>query len=401
MSTILIHSVLQKIRDLPPLPDAVCKLYSLSSNLDTDIQELIQTIAADEALSVKILRLANSAFYGFAHQVTTISQAVTLIGFYGIRDLALSLSIPEALPHNAEQPLFSRREFWKHSLAVAIASRLLAVQIAYKNPEEAFTAGLLHDLGRLILLEYCAPDYMQVLAKFEASPELSLQAVERQFLGIDHAEVGRMLCQHWKISGLLGQVVSEHHGAPTSSRSEDDQAVLIHIVHLADNLAKLSQLGFSGSDRIATGFLWMTQVSPAKIREILFRLPEEVNRIENFLGLPCSGLSEHASSPRPDPFCILLKDTQLSAIIGMLLDSLGYSSSTVIPDRLPTAPIAGIIGDTASSTKLAAFCNQRRIPFLNLEGWGDENRLQLRCLVPVRQLQAYLDTCLLTERRPS
>ncbi len=156
-----LQKALTKFKDLPTLPDVVARVMQIVSNPLTTADDLNQVISLDQALTFKVLRLANSAYYGFPKEITTITQAVTILGFNTIRNLALSVSVHKMLFADKEKSIFSYREFWKHGVAVGVCSRLLARRVGYKSEENAFTAGLLHDIGKSLLDKVDHEGFMQ------------------------------------------------------------------------------------------------------------------------------------------------------------------------------------------------------------------------------------------------
>jgi HD-like signal output (HDOD) protein len=194
-----LHTALTRYKDLPTLPDVVARVMQIVSNPLTTAEDLNQVISLDPALTFKILRLANSAFYGFPREITTITQAVTTLGFNTIRNLALSVSVHKMMFADREKGLFSYRDFWKHCVAVGVCARILAVRIGYKNEENAFTAGFLHDIGKSLLERM---DHASFLSAIEVSRSESraLWMTEQDLLGVDHAAVGGRLAEIWNLS---------------------------------------------------------------------------------------------------------------------------------------------------------------------------------------------------------
>ena len=151
-----IKRILSKTKDLPTLPAVVAKVMKAVSNPMATAGDLNGIISTDQALTSKVLRLANSAYYGFPQEITNITQAVTILGFNTIRNLALSVSVHKMLFASREKELFSHRDFWKHSVATAVAAKMLANQTGYKSEENAFTAGLMHDIGKNVFDQFLA-----------------------------------------------------------------------------------------------------------------------------------------------------------------------------------------------------------------------------------------------------
>ncbi|WP_305089027.1 HDOD domain-containing protein [Massilia sp. YIM B04103] len=219
---------LRRLRDLPSLPDAVSELLTLMQRDDLDMRYLAERIALDQAIAAKALRLANSSFYGLAARVTSLQQAIAVLGVHSIRTLVTAVAMTGSLrvPPAAG---FDLRAFWRHSLAAAAAARALARR-QQQNPESAFTAGLLHDIGVPVLATSFPGEYaaMEAWRRAHAS---SQREAEQACFGFDHAAVGGALAGHWHFPPLIQEAVARHHEAAWQERS------LPLTVHLANLLA--------------------------------------------------------------------------------------------------------------------------------------------------------------------
>ena len=160
-----ISQIMIKVKSLPPLPAAVERLCGLTGDLASDFREVAKIISLDEALTSRVLRVANSSHFGLPRRVSTISRAIVLMGYNGIRSLALAVTLFNDVGDIARRlPDRDRERFWRHSIAVATGARQLAVRqhLAAEHTEEVFVAGLLHDIGKLIFLEYFPEAYAEV-----------------------------------------------------------------------------------------------------------------------------------------------------------------------------------------------------------------------------------------------
>ncbi|WP_296447251.1 HDOD domain-containing protein [Rhodoferax sp. UBA5149] len=208
MNTILPDEILQHIHNLPSLPTVVMELLASIGQDDVNIDALAQKIAQDQALTARTLRLANSSFYGMANQVTTIQEAILILGFRTVRSLATTAALIGAFagsPHSS----FNVTPFWRHAIAAAVCARELAVHV-HLNPEHAYTAGLLHDIGRLVLVTQFQPHYEATMAH-RAQLDCSLLDAEHAVLGVDHVLAGQLLTRHWKFPEAMQQAVASHH----------------------------------------------------------------------------------------------------------------------------------------------------------------------------------------------
>lgn len=228
MSPLTEEEVLQKIHKLPSLPLLVMELLASIDREDTDVDALAERLCKDQALTAKTLRLANSSFYGMARQVTTMQQSISILGFRTIRSLATTAALMGALPQ-PESPSFDLSSFWKHCIAVAVCARELAPRLQV-DPEHAYTAGLLHDIGRLVLVTQFPIQFDAALA-YSAEHTCPLLEAEVAVLGLDHPAVGHALTRHWKFPLPLQQAVAVHHATP-----QPDEVPLARAVRAADAL---------------------------------------------------------------------------------------------------------------------------------------------------------------------
>ena len=236
--TIPTEEGIKRIRDLPSLPAVVVELMASMDDEDIDVNSLAAKIALDQSLAAKTLRLANSSFYGMSSQVTTIQQAISVLGFHSIRTLVTACSITGAFAPDGAGG-FDFKAFWRHSVGTAVCASLLARHLKL-NPDSAFTAGLLHDIGSLVLATRFTEQYAGMLA-YRAEHDCYLIEAERAVFGLDHAEVGSALAGWWKFPAAMQNAVAEHH-----LDSHRETPTLALVVHAANVLAH--GLDLSGSD---------------------------------------------------------------------------------------------------------------------------------------------------------
>jgi len=226
------------VQDLPSLPAVVMELLSSIEQEDIDISVLAKKVSYDQALTAKTLRLANSSSYGLQVKVTTIQQAITFLGFQTTRNLITAAAITGCFP-SGQCAGFHDKSFWRHSIATAACARALARRMRF-NQDIAFTAGLLHDIGRLVLVTGHPDAYDQVVA-WHAEHGGDWQDAERAVLGIDHVDAGVALADHWNFSSTMRQVIAYHHTPDTHGAG-----FLAAIVHVAN--AIVHALDLAGED---------------------------------------------------------------------------------------------------------------------------------------------------------
>jgi putative nucleotidyltransferase with HDIG domain len=219
----------------PVLQEIEQALQSPQCNLST-IGDAIQK---DPDLTARLLRLANSPFFGFANRLSTVAEAVSLLGIQQIQDMIVASSVLEQFK-GVPDKFVNKDSFWRHSLAVGITARLLAMERRLPKPDKFFVAGLLHDVGRLVLLSQAAEWAQKVFECYQAE-KILLRDAEKKILGYDHQQIAAELLQSWSYPPVLVQAVAFHH-APNESAAKLDAAT----VHIADHLVNAMGVGSSG-----------------------------------------------------------------------------------------------------------------------------------------------------------
>lgn len=222
--------VLGRVRELPPLPLVVQELLAVMRRPESSAEDITRVLSADQALAGKILRLVNSSFYGMPGHVGTISQAVVILGHAALRNLAMSLAVVDSI--GRDLPAERRQVFWQHALATAAGAEVVARHAGLPEPEEAFVAGLLHDIGHLILAIALPSEYERAAAAgLLGDPDR-----ERDVIGMDHCRAGRLVLQHWRLPSSLVECVRLHHSVGSCLGGHTP---LLTAVALADRLARL------------------------------------------------------------------------------------------------------------------------------------------------------------------
>jgi putative nucleotidyltransferase with HDIG domain len=226
MNRLSVEDLAAGVQDLPSLPAVVMELLNSIEQDDVDISVLARKVSYDQALTAKTLRLANSSSFARQVKVTTIQQAITFLGFQATRNLIMAAAITGCFP-SGRCPGFNDKAFWRHSIATAVCARALARRLRF-NQDYAFTAGLLHDIGRLVLVSSHPEAYREVIEANGANASGWLQA-ERAVLGVDHVDAGVALAEHWNFSDTMRQAIAYHHAPDTHGAG-----FLAAIVHVAD-----------------------------------------------------------------------------------------------------------------------------------------------------------------------
>ncbi len=230
------ENILSKIKNLPSIPTVMIEVSRLLDNTSTSAVELGRLVAKDQGLVAKLLSVANSPLYGLPRKVATIDFAIIILGFEQLKDIVMALTVLESLK-GPESPRWDRRAYWLHSLMIASASKRIADDLGYNKSGEAFTAGLLHDLGIAVIQRNFNKEFNEILDLVENEGMPHLEA-EVKVLGVTHQEIGDYLGEKWKLPETLTKSIANHH-YPLKSINQKLSA----IVHLADYMTYKFQLG--------------------------------------------------------------------------------------------------------------------------------------------------------------
>ena len=201
--------VYKNIRNIPTLPTVLAQIFATLDNPDSSARDLEKIIRNDQALTTKLLAVANSAFYGFRHEISTVSRAVVAIGYSEVRNLCLGIGLMGFMASGKFHDPEHAQSLWLHSLATAEASKVVSNWTGGVDIEVAFTAGLLHDIGKVVLSAFY-PDEMLQLKELMDRGNNSLTEAERE-LDIGHEEVGKAIAEHWELPPVLIEVIGKHH----------------------------------------------------------------------------------------------------------------------------------------------------------------------------------------------
>jgi HD-like signal output (HDOD) protein/CheY-like chemotaxis protein len=254
---------LEKITNLPAMPTVYNEIDKLSKNPDTTTEEYAGVIELDPGITTQMLRLCNSSAFSFSWQITSVQDAVNLLGLQTVIDFVRTLSVVGAFKGKAQA--FNAGDFWKHSIAVGVIAKLLhdRKEISSKidtGEDDPFMAGMVHDIGKQVLGHFFNEMYQMVLDEMKGGS--TMYDVELDVLGITHANIGAGLAQKWQLPGMLGAVIGSHH-EPTS----DDANPMTQLIHISDAFSKVT--GFAFGEKIDT-----IQVDEALLESI--ELPPEV-----------------------------------------------------------------------------------------------------------------------------
>jgi putative nucleotidyltransferase with HDIG domain len=214
---------LLEVKNLPTLPGIVLKLSRMAEDPDTTIEQMEKVISRDHILATKLLKLVNSAFFGFPQRISSLNSAIILLGFNVIRSLIISGSIFEIMEGQD-------RELWEHSLGCAVASNVLATRLGLSDPEEISTAGLIHDIGK-VAIKMELPGEQEQIRKLVEERRVTTRTAERAVLGFDHTEAGSWLARSWNLPAKLVEPIACHHD-PRLARDNQLAASVVHFSNI-------------------------------------------------------------------------------------------------------------------------------------------------------------------------
>lgn len=234
-------------QDLPTIPVVLSQIMHLTASEESSIQDLIRVLDQDQALTIRVLRVANSAYYGLREHVTTIERAVVVLGFDMVRSLATSASFINYFSPKNRFDGFELTAFWSHTTAVGVFSEAIAHELGLADTGDAFTAGIMHDVGKLVMLLYFEDEFGRVLDRV-SEDRLDFFDAELMELGLSHAYVAGELLTQWKIPEILVSAIRHHHEVHLAG----EDMKLAACLNLADFSAHYIKIGSSGSPYIKT-----------------------------------------------------------------------------------------------------------------------------------------------------
>lgn len=203
------QSIVHKVTELAVLPQVVHQIINLTNNPNANARDLERLIGLDQGMSMRVLNTVNSAYYGMPRKIASIKDAVVLLGFKSVRHIAMTVSVFDLFVGKTDRQNLRRGKWWRHAIDTALCCRLIASQTHDLSPDEGYTLGLLHDIGKPLLDRYGEQPY-ECVENLVAQGLSELEA-EQSVYGTDHAEVGEAVCLHWGFPEKLAYAVGEHH----------------------------------------------------------------------------------------------------------------------------------------------------------------------------------------------
>ena len=272
--------ILQSVKDLPPMPKVLFKAREVMEDPKSSFKDVAQIIETDQAIAARVLKVANSAYYGLSGMVNSIHQATVVLGQQTLEQVITMVSSSSLLGKRLKGYNLNAGVLWRHSLAVAIGSRMIASKRAPSLENDAFAVGLIHDAGKLALNHYLNQKKTEV-DQFIKTTSTSYLLAERQILGFDHTEIAQDLCIKWKLPDHHADAMRYHHDPDSAG---DNQ--LAHLIYLANQLAKEAGYGCEkdiDDAPLAESSLKALHLKQSDVAELISELTDAVETITQSL----------------------------------------------------------------------------------------------------------------------
>lgn len=276
-----LKELIDQIEDLPTLPAVVTRIVGMVEDPNTSAEDINEVISQDPSLTAKILKLVNSAFYGFSRRISTVTEAVVILGFNTVKSLALSASVFDVFEGEGSEH-FDRVGLWEHSIATGVAGEMAANRIRYPNVEEVMVAGILHKIGQVVIDLYFHEELTDVIAYAREHNTTMLEA-EREVLGVGHPRIGGWLAEKWNLPAGITAAISYYHD-PFEAPEENRRLPML--IHVGDVLARTKHIGWNADDvepEFKEGVWEELGLDKEDIRSILDQLKDKMEDAEVFL----------------------------------------------------------------------------------------------------------------------
>jgi len=269
------------ISSVPLLSASATQLLQTTTDPDHDLQSIVRIVKTDATLTARVLKVVNSAAFGLINEITTLDRAISYLGERLIVGIAIGDCASQLFNKDLQGYEAEHGSLWRHDLRTAIASREVVTQTgADINPDLAFTAGLLHDIGKALISDYLSGTAAEIIAKISAEQTSDYLSAEEEMIGFDHARAGHELALAWKLPAAIAEVIRFHH---TPAAAQPEYRSLVYAVHLGDNIAMMGGCG-TGADsmhyRLDTEYSEYLHLDSNTLASILLAVNEEFNKLE-------------------------------------------------------------------------------------------------------------------------
>lgn len=283
----VVARAIQEINHIATLPEITLKIVELVESPTSTASDMQKLISNDPALCTRVLKVVNSAFYGLPGQIASIERAIVLLGLNAVKNIAVAASLVKLFRGGEISPEFSARDLWLHAVATATASKVIADELKMGMADEAFLAGLMHDIGVMVELQFDRQKMVSTLEKTgcdKGVPRTDMRAAETEVYGANHEQFGEGLCRKWKFPTTLSTVAGHHH---EPMRLPEGQRTLACLVFVADHISAELGQGFRldiADTSIPDDVLGELKLSRERLQAIKDGLPDKLQEVRRLLG---------------------------------------------------------------------------------------------------------------------
>ncbi len=277
--------ILEKLNDIPTLPVVATRVTELINDPNSSSADIADVLKKDQVLTAKVLKLINSPYYGIPGEVTDVKRALAYLGFNTLAQLVLSISVINVFSGN-KNTKFSLQAFWKHALGTAVTSEVIARKIGYAKPEECFTCGLLHDIGKIVLLQIAPEEFYRVVELAERD-KISFYEAERRLEVPTHGYLGEYIADKWRLPMVIRMSIRYHHTNVAEMETIlESMKPVVQTVALANQLVVKNSIGYSGD--ASGGYISEETLAPlglveADLQNIVDRATKDIDNASAFL----------------------------------------------------------------------------------------------------------------------
>jgi len=277
-----LQKAIARVTEISSLPEVTTRIVEVVEDPKSTAQDMHEIVRHDPALAAKVLKVVNSAFYGLPSQIASLDRAIVMLGLSAVKNIALAASLSRLFRPGAISERFASRDLWTHCVSVGVCARLLA-RASFGQVEEAFVAGLVHDMGLLIEFQLFSDKLKDIAERCETQPQDFL-AVEREVIGADHQAFGAWLAAKWKFPPGLRCAIGRHHN-PESLKPELKH--IVTAVQIADTICCQNELGFyltAQIQEVTDEMLDVVGATAQQLSDLLEALPERIRETEQIFG---------------------------------------------------------------------------------------------------------------------
>ena len=277
MANAIANEIASKTIEIETLPEVTLRIIEVVQDPRSTAHDLHKIVSNDPALSARVLRVVNSAFYGLPGQIGSIDRAIMLLGLNAVKNIAIAASLTKMFKDSTPCDDFSGKDLWTHSVAVGASNKLITTAIGLALPDEAFLAGLIHDLGLVALLQCYSKEITEVVKYVQAGA--SFRQAEEKVLGTNHQEIGMALTAKWKFPRSFQYVAGYHHN-PTDLAKEN--RLLAVVTHISDIICAKKKLGLTmtvETDEIPVDLMEEIGLTEAKLESVNESIEEELSEL--------------------------------------------------------------------------------------------------------------------------